>query len=77
MSEDTLYSTGLIEEDFAFNDRVAEVFDDMLNRSIPYYSTVIDGMAQLLACRLPAGRSMTWAAQPAQPCWSWQDGYPL
>ncbi len=58
MTEDTLYSTGVIEEDFAFNDRVAEVFDDMLNRSIPYYRTVVDGMAQLLACRLPAGSTI-------------------
>ena len=58
MTEDTLYSTGVIEEDFSFNDRVAEVFDDMLNRSIPYYRTVIDGMAQLLACRLPAGSTL-------------------
>ncbi|MDD2464203.1 MAG: carboxy-S-adenosyl-L-methionine synthase CmoA [Desulfobulbus sp.] len=51
MSEDTLYATGKIGEDFSFNDRVAEVFDDMLNRSIPYYRSVIEGMAQLLACR--------------------------
>ena len=51
-NEDTLYANGAVEEDFAFNDRVAEVFDDMLNRSIPYYRTIIDGMAQLLACRL-------------------------
>ncbi len=57
-TEDTLYSTGVIEEDFAFNDRVAEVFDDMLNRSIPYYRTVVDGMAQLLSCRLPAGSTI-------------------
>lgn len=58
MTEDTLYSTGTVEEDFTFNDRVAEVFDDMLNRSIPYYRTVIDGMAQLLAYRLPAGSTL-------------------
>lgn len=58
MNEDTLYTTGEVEEDFTFNDRVAEVFDDMLSRSIPYYRTVIDGMAQLLACRLPAGATL-------------------
>ena len=56
--EDTLYSTGKVGEDFTFNDRVAEVFDDMLNRSIPYYHTVIDGMANLLARRLPAGSTL-------------------
>jgi len=58
MTEDTLYSTGVIEGDFAFNDRVAEVFDDMLNRSVPYYHSVIEGMAQLIACRLPAGSTL-------------------
>lgn len=57
-TEDTLYAAGAVEEDFAFNDRVAEVFDDMLNRSIPYYRTVIDGMAQLLACRLAPGSTL-------------------
>jgi len=51
MSEDTLYATGKVGEDFTFNDQVAEVFDDMLNRSIPYYRSVIEGMAQLLARR--------------------------
>ena len=56
--EDTLYATGAVEEDFTFNDRVAEVFDDMLTRSIPYYRTVIDGMAQLLACHLAPGSTL-------------------
>lgn len=51
MNEDTLYATGKVAEDFTFNDRVAEVFDDMLSRSIPHYRSVIEGMAQLLACR--------------------------
>lgn len=51
-SEDRLFATGPIEEDFTFNDRVAEVFDDMLNRSIPYYQAVVDGMANLLAAHL-------------------------
>jgi tRNA (cmo5U34)-methyltransferase len=58
MADDTLYSTGMVEEDFSFNDRVAEVFDDMLDRSIPYYRTVIEGMAQLLACRLATGATL-------------------
>ncbi|MCL2458710.1 MAG: carboxy-S-adenosyl-L-methionine synthase CmoA [Desulfobulbus sp.] len=56
--EDTLYTAGAVAEDFAFNDRVADVFDDMLNRSVPYYRTVIDGMAQLLACHLTAGATV-------------------
>ena len=56
--EDTLYATGAVEEDFTFNDRVADVFDDMLGRSVPYYRTVIDGMAQLLAGHLPPGATI-------------------
>ena len=55
MGEDTLYSSGTVAEDFSFNERVAEVFDDMLSRSIPYYRTVIEGMAQLLCSLLPGG----------------------
>lgn len=51
--EDRLFTIGTVSEDFAFNDRVAEVFDDMLNRSIPFYQAVIDGMAQLLSRHLP------------------------
>lgn len=56
--EDTLYATGSVAEDFTFNDRVADVFDDMLNRSIPYYRTVVDGMAQLLASHLAPGSTV-------------------
>ncbi|MGE4561179.1 MAG: carboxy-S-adenosyl-L-methionine synthase CmoA [Desulfobulbus sp.] len=51
MNEDTLYAIEKVAEDFTFNDRVAEVFDDMLSRSIPYYRSVIEGMTQLLARR--------------------------
>ena len=55
---DTLYASGAVHQDFTFNDRVAEVFDDMLSRSIPHYRTVIEAMAQLLAARLPAGATV-------------------
>ena len=48
MNKDKLFKSGTIPEDFTFNDKVAEVFDDMLNRSVPYYSGVIDGIAGLL-----------------------------
>ncbi|MGI6656976.1 MAG: carboxy-S-adenosyl-L-methionine synthase CmoA [Desulfobulbus sp.] len=53
MAEDTLYTTGAVNEDFTFNAKVAEVFDDMLDRSIPFYRTVIDATAHILAARLP------------------------
>ncbi|HER63097.1 MAG TPA: carboxy-S-adenosyl-L-methionine synthase CmoA [Desulfobacteraceae bacterium] len=48
MTKDKLFKSGAVQEDFTFNNRVAEVFDDMLNRSVPYYSTVIDSIAGLL-----------------------------
>jgi tRNA (cmo5U34)-methyltransferase len=56
--EDTLYTSGTIAEDFTFNDRVADVFDDMLSRSVPHYRTVVDGMAQLLAAHLENGATV-------------------
>ncbi len=55
MTKDTLYTSGEIHEDFTFNHRVAEVFDDMLSRSIPYYRTVIDGIVPLIKQRLRQG----------------------
>ena len=55
MNKDKLFQSGTVPEDFSFNDKVAEVFDDMLNRSVPYYSTVIDAIAGMLKLHgLPA-----------------------
>jgi len=47
-AKDTLFNVDSVEEDFVFNERVVEVFDDMLDRSIPFYRQVIDAQAQLL-----------------------------
>jgi len=58
MDKDRLFTSGRIAEDFTFNDQVAEVFDDMLNRSIPYYSAVIDGIAGLLRHQHLQGRTV-------------------
>ncbi len=58
MARDELYSTGTVREDFRFNDQVAEVFDDMLDRSIPFYGAVIDAMAEFLRLRLPRGATV-------------------
>jgi tRNA (cmo5U34)-methyltransferase len=46
--KDTLFKVDSIPEDFVFNERVVEVFDDMLDRSIPFYREVIDASARLL-----------------------------
>jgi tRNA (cmo5U34)-methyltransferase len=55
MSRDDIYRHGKVEEDFEFTDQVAEVFDDMLERSIPYYRQVITMIAQLLGNYLKSG----------------------
>jgi len=58
MTADTLFSDGAAPvDDFKFNAGVAEVFDDMLGRSIPFYNEIIGMTAQLLARFLtPEGR---------------------
>ena len=50
--KDTLFEIDSIEEDFEFNERVVEVFDDMLDRSVPFYTEVISSSARLLDCFL-------------------------
>ncbi len=49
MSKDTLYKNSEKPSDFTFNAKVAEVFDDMLTRSVPCYDQVIDMVASLLS----------------------------
>ncbi len=48
MNSDRIYSDGRVTEDFSFNDGVAEVFDDMLDRSVPFYRTVIETTAAMI-----------------------------
>lgn len=50
--KDRLYQVDTVPEDFDFNERVVEVFDDMLDRSIPCYKNVIRETGRLLAARL-------------------------
>ena len=52
---DRLYRTDSVPEDFDFNERVVEVFDDMLDRSVPFYQTVIKATAELLEHYLSNG----------------------
>ncbi len=46
--KDTLYQVDSVPEDFAFSEHVVEVFDDMLDRSVPFYREVIKATAHLL-----------------------------
>lgn len=47
-ARDKLFQVDTVQEDFVFNERVVEVFDDMLDRSIPFYGEVISSSAKLL-----------------------------
>lgn len=55
MSKDDLFQHGEVPADFQFSERVAEVFDDMLARSVPNYGQVIEMTAQLLGRFLAPG----------------------
>jgi tRNA (cmo5U34)-methyltransferase len=54
MARDELYRNGDLHP-FEFNERVAEVFDDMLARSVPSYAQVIGMTGELLARSLRSG----------------------
>jgi len=55
MARDTLFDTKDPAEKFEFNEQVAEVFDDMLHRSVPFYKQVIEMTAEVLGGALVAG----------------------
>jgi len=50
MSKDEVFSDEIEKaSDFKFGENVAKVFDDMLNRSVPFYGEVQRMMAELAA----------------------------
>lgn len=49
-SKDRIFAEQMVASDFAFDDKVAGVFEDMINRSVPGYSTIIN-MIGVLAQR--------------------------
>lgn len=54
--KDKLYAnTHEIVPDFVFDDRVASVFPDMINRSVPGYATIINMIGTLAAQRIKDG----------------------
>lgn len=55
IKKDTIFEVDKVSEDFEFSSRVVEVFDDMLDRSIPFYSEVIKACSALLDRHLKAG----------------------
>ncbi len=46
--KDNIFNVEKIETDFQFNREVANIFDDMLNRSIPFYKEVITITGEIL-----------------------------
>ena len=48
INKDSLFNTSLAPSSFEFDDKVADVFEDMISRSVPGYSTIIS-MIGLLA----------------------------
>lgn len=55
MAEDKIYRVDEGAEPFRFNDKVAEVFPDMLRRSIPGYAASIEAIGSLAARYVRAG----------------------
>lgn len=47
-SQDTIYATQQLGiEKFSFNQQVVDVFPDMINRSVPSYQIIIDGVGKI------------------------------
>lgn len=55
MGRDRLYNTNEPVEKFEFNEQVAEVFDDMLDRSVPFYNRVVEMSAEIFGHTLQPG----------------------
>ena len=55
MARDTLFENKAPAVNFEFNEQVADVFDDMLDRSVPFYKHVIEMTSEILGRSLQAG----------------------
>ena len=55
MARDNIFETKATAEKFEFNARVADVFDDMLDRSVPFYKDVIEMTGDILGRSLQTG----------------------
>ena len=58
MARDTLFNKKTPAAKFEFNDRVADVFDDMLDRSVPFYKQVIQMTAEIMDRSLQSGETV-------------------
>lgn len=55
MARDTLFAKKAPADKFEFNERVADVFDDMLDRSVPFYKEIIVMIAEIFGRSLQKG----------------------
>ncbi len=56
MTKDTLFTApGSGDRPFRFDDRVADVFEDMIGRSVPGYADSLETIRALAEARVPAG----------------------
>lgn len=51
MAKDNLFASDQCMKTFSFNDSVAHVFDDMLHRSVPFYTQTLTQIAQLMCVK--------------------------
>ena len=57
--KDAIYSSPLGQvSDFRFDENVAEVFPDMIQRSVPGYSTIVDAIGQMAGRYVQAGTQL-------------------
>ncbi|GAA0346897.1 carboxy-S-adenosyl-L-methionine synthase CmoA [Bowmanella denitrificans] len=57
--KDAIYSSPLAQvSDFRFDENVAEVFPDMIQRSVPGYSTIVDAIGQMAGKYMQAGAQL-------------------
>ena len=49
MGRDNIFLDKHTKSSFEFNDTVANVFDDMLNRSVPFYRQILLQISQLIS----------------------------
>lgn len=45
--KDNIYANKQVVEDFSFDAKVVEVFPDMIQRSVPGYTTIVSTMGKL------------------------------
>ena len=56
--KDTLFATDRAPTEFVFDEKVADVFEDMINRSVPGYSTIISMISVLAKQYCTSGSSV-------------------